>query len=357
MIRMLGGVAEPAPHPGPAAPPPSAFAPPPPAAPLDPAAPPTGGQPYPGAPPFAGDPGQAAPPPPGVYYPPLPVPERWPEPPTPPHDPSAMPAGHAPGSEWPTRPSGPPEEFSPGAVDNDGKSRFMGGVDSAKVKIPKSTYTLQILDTSGPWRDWGPIHASGMNVGRAQNSADFPGLNTMAIKHMRFSYDNGGLVVEDLGSLNGICLKITQPVELIDGMRFRVGNQTIEFHHTDPFEPVPPRTAEDGEEYCSRDLEPLAYLDMIRPNGKPGLRFPITKLDTTVIGREGPNAHIALTSDSSVSASHAQIRREDGKFFLDDLKSRNGTFVHILGSHPVQSGDVILAGRVLFRVVDHAAES
>ena len=39
-------------------------------------------------------------------------------------------------------------------------------------------------------------------------------------------------------------------------------------------------------------------------------------------------------------------------FVLDDMKSRNGTFVHILGSRPLRSGDVILAGRVLFRVVD-----
>lgn len=301
--------------------------------------------------------GPAAPPPPVVYYPPLPVPERWPEPPAPPHGPYAVPVGPAPGSEWPPQPSGSPEECDPGARDNDGKTRLMGGVDNATLKIPKCTYTLQILDTSGQWRDWGPIHASGMTLGHAKISADFPGLSTMAVKHMRFSYDKGGLIVEDLGSLNGIYLKVTQPIELIDGMRFRVGNQTIEFHQTDPFEPVPPQSADDGEEYCSRDLEPLAFVDMIRPNGKPGLHFPITKLDTTVIGREGPNAHIALTGDGSVSASHVQIRREDGKFFLDDLKSRNGTFVHVRGSSPVTSGDVILAGRVLFRVVDHSAGS
>jgi pSer/pThr/pTyr-binding forkhead associated (FHA) protein len=53
-----------------------------------------------------------------------------------------------------------------------------------------------------------------------------------------------------------------------------------------------------------------------------------------------------------VSAPHAQIRIDDGRFILHDMKSRNGTFVHVLGSRPLNPGDVILAGRVLFRVVD-----
>jgi pSer/pThr/pTyr-binding forkhead associated (FHA) protein len=239
--------------------------------------------------------------------------------------------------------------------DEDGATRFLGGVDLGKLRIPRSTFVLQILDIGGQWRDWGPIHASGMNVGRAKNSADFPGLSTMAVKHMKFRYDRTSLVVEDLGSLNGVYLRVTQPVVLSDGMRFRVGNQTIEFHEAEPFDPVPPIVSEDGEEYCSRDLEPLAYLDLIRPNGRPGLRFPITRPDATVIGREGPAAHIALPSDNAVSSKHVQIRREEGKFLLEDLRSRNGTFIHILGTHPVNSGDVILAGRVLFRVIDQSA--
>jgi hypothetical protein len=302
-------------------------------------------------------PNPAAPPQAGVYYPPLPSPGPWPEappqqapyaaPPPPGFAPAAPP--RAPEPARPTLDSG----FYPTAEDDDGKTRFIGGVDIDKLKIPKYTYTLQILDTNGQWRDWGPIHANGLNVGRAKNSADFPGLSSMAVRHMKFSYDRTTLTVEDLGSLNGIYVRVLQPVELIDGMRFRIGGQTLEFHQADPFEALPPTVADDGEEYCSRDLEPLAYIDLIRPNGRPGLRFPITKLDATVLGREGPNAHIALTNDNSVSASHAQIRREDGKFYLEDLKSRNGTFVHVLGSSAVKSGDVILAGRVLFRVVEH----
>jgi pSer/pThr/pTyr-binding forkhead associated (FHA) protein len=247
----------------------------------------------------------------------------------------------------------PPALFE-GDVD-DARTRFLGGVDLGKLKIPKLTFVLQIMDISGQWRDWGPIHAGGINVGRARQSADFPGLSTMAVKHMKLRYDRTGLVVEDMGTLNGVYFRVTQPTALEDGMRFRIGLQTIEFHEAGPFEMAPPLSSDDGEECCSRDLVPLAFLDMIRPDGRPGLRFPITRSDSTLIGREGPSAHIALTGDNAVSGKHAQIRRENGRFLLEDLGSRNGTFVRILGSHALASGDVLLAGRVMFRVVDQSA--
>jgi pSer/pThr/pTyr-binding forkhead associated (FHA) protein len=335
MIRLLGGAPQGPPAPQQAAPPAPNVATPP--------------SPYYAYP-------QPGTPPPAAQGPYPQAPFRWPDQPPaadygPPH--VAGPSGPSPYyAPEPPRPSAPPP-YLPEAGDDDGKTRFIGGVNIDNLKSPKYTYTLQILDNHGQWRDWGPIHASGLNVGRAKNSADFPGLGSMAVRHMKFRYEKAGLVVEDLGSINGVYVRLTRPVELIDGMRFRVGNQTVEFHQPEPFEPVPALVGEDGEEYCSRDVEPLAFLDLIRPNGQPGLRFPITRQDVTVIGREGPNTHIALSHDNSVSGMHARLYREDSRFLLEDLKSRNGTFIHVLGASKIGSGDVILAGLVLFRVVDH----
>jgi len=224
-------------------------------------------------------------------------------------------------------------------------------VDIRQLNLPKSSYTLQILDTSGQWSDLGPIHANGRNVGRSMNTSKVPGLASMAVRHMRFSYDRAKLLVEDLGSLNGVYLRITEPVELEDGMRFRIGGQLIEFHRAEPFDQVPPKTSEEGEELYTRDPEALGYLDLVRPNGLPGLRFPIINLGVTVIGREGPGVNLAMINDQSVSGRHAQIRREDGKFFLEDTKSRNGTYIHLLGPRELKSGDVVQAGLVFFRVV------
>jgi len=227
-------------------------------------------------------------------------------------------------------------------------------VDISKLNIAKSSFSLQILDTSGQWSDLGPIPPNGRNVGRSMNSANVPGLGSMAVRHLKFTYDRAKLLVEDLGSLNGVYLRITEPVELVDGLRFRIGGQLIEFHREDSFDQVPPLTSEGGEEFYGRDVESPAYLDLIRPNGRPGLRFPIVNLGATVIGREGPGVNIALINDPSVSGRHAQIRREEGKFFLEDLRSRNGTYVNLLDPHELKSGDVVQAGLVYFRVVDQS---
>lgn len=227
------------------------------------------------------------------------------------------------------------------------------GINIGQLKIPRQTYMLQIFDSEGRWCDWGPIHGSGLPVGRSKSSANFPGLNTMAVRHMRFSYEGrSGLVVDDLGSLNGVYLRVDTPVELHDGGRFRVGSQLIEFRRVDAFEPAEVAVADDGETFFSRDLEPLAFLDLIRPDNRAGLRFPIVHPELTVIGRERDGVNLVLPGDETVSGQHARLRRRDDQFFLEDMNSRNGTFVHLIGATPVKSGDVLMAGKVLFRVRD-----
>lgn len=211
------------------------------------------------------------------------------------------------------------------------------------LKLPKVRHYLQLLDKSGGWVDLMPIDACGKKVNRGGKTV------------MRISYEDAQLVVEDSGSLNGLYLRNTQPVELHDGMRIRIGNYVIEFRTADPLDPVEPLRSDDGEEFCSRELEALANLDLIRPNGRPGLRFPIT-MPELIIGREKEKseANITLPGDTLVSGRHAKISSRGGKFFLEDLQSTNGTYVQILGTSPVKSGDEILAGHVLFRVVDRA---
>ena len=62
--------------------------------------------------------------------------------------------------------------------------------------------------------------------------------------------------------------------------------------------------------------------------------------DRVVLGRH-PDCDIVLDA-ASVSRQHAQILRDAGQFFLEDLHSRNGTFVNgqlIQGRYALQDGD------------------
>lgn len=274
---------------------------------------------------------------PGRSTAPRPAPRRTPEPqPRPRIDPLLEP---------PSSPDEDDEVESGGTLAN-------FGVNLDRLRIPQHNFVLEILDASGQWCHWGPIPAAGLVLGRAKANADDPILGSLAARHLRLGFDAGQLKVEDLGSLNGVCIKIEreQGVELTDGKRFRIGSQVIEFRHTDAVTMDPPAVGDDGEEFCSRELQPLAYLDLIRPNNLPGVRFPITRRDATVIGRDGPTVSLALPNDPLVSGKHAQVRHQDGRFYLEDLGSRNGTYVQISGRHPVKPGDVLLVGRVPFRI-------
>ena len=233
---------------------------------------------------------------------------------------------------------------------------FYQGVDVGRINVPRVTHYLHILDKSGVWREFAEIPPRGLRVG-ARKSGDFPDMETLAARHLELFFERGLPFVRDLGALNGVFLRVAEPVELTDGARFRVGSHVVAFRQGEPPGSGPALRSDEAEEFFSRDMGALAFLDLIRPDGQPGLRFPITRPDFTIIGRGGAGkggteAHIVLAGDPVVSTQHALIRHDAGRFRLEDLRSSNGTYLRVEEAAPLPPGAVILAGRVLFRVVD-----
>ena len=71
-----------------------------------------------------------------------------------------------------------------------------------------------------------------------------------------------------------------------------------------------------------------------------------------IIGR-GERAHLRPSSDM-VSRMHCAIRLKDGKVEIEDLGSRNGSFVNdqqLSGIHMAQSGDRLRIGQLNFEVI------
>ena len=108
----------------------------------------------------------------------------------------------------------------------------------------------------------------------------------------------------------------------------------------------------------AQDLEPLAFLHFMRPDDRPGVRFPILKPTSTVLGRGGTDqsgaprhVDVPLLNDKLVSGRHAEIRRSNDHFVLEDLKSKNGTFVQMHEKTLVGDGATICLGKVYLRVV------
>ena len=67
------------------------------------------------------------------------------------------------------------------------------------------------------------------------------------------------------------------------------------------------------------------------------------------IGRE--RGDILFSEDGYVSGLHCRIAKgTDGKIYLTDVGSSNGTFIRLRAERVVNRGDILLMGQQLFRV-------
>ncbi len=84
-----------------------------------------------------------------------------------------------------------------------------------------------------------------------------------------------------------------------------------------------------------------------------GLEFELRK-DPVTIGR-GDENDICLPLDITISRSHAQLCREKNDFWLEDLGSRNGTFIgdsKVNGRERLASGSVFKLGSTEIELLD-----
>ena len=106
-------------------------------------------------------------------------------------------------------------------------------------------------------------------------------------------------------------------------------------------------TEGDGEEEFSvpiDELEEGKAIVVVRRGPNAGTKFFLDK-DVVTCG-PNPSSDIFL-DDVTVSRRHAEIRRKDNAFHLEDVGSLNGTFVnrHRVESAPLSSGDEIQIGK------------
>jgi two-component system cell cycle response regulator len=81
-----------------------------------------------------------------------------------------------------------------------------------------------------------------------------------------------------------------------------------------------------------------------------GKKFVLTGDDQFTLGRDDKN-FIVVDLDN-VSRRHACVRCRDGKYFVEDLDSTNGTYLNdeeIRAQQPLRSGDLIKVGGAIFK--------
>jgi pSer/pThr/pTyr-binding forkhead associated (FHA) protein len=150
-------------------------------------------------------------------------------------------------------------------------------------------------------------------------------------------------LVRDLDSLNGVFVKMTQEEELQSGQIIRIGQELLRFELIPAAEP----TADGTELMGSPNPGYWGKLTVIIGRDVTGAAFPLLG-DSVTLGRE--RGEINFPDDGYVSGLHARISLRDGRVFLADLGSSNGTFIKVNSERAVAHDSYVLLGQQLFRL-------
>lgn len=182
-------------------------------------------------------------------------------------------------------------------------------------------------------------------VGRDTGSI-FAGDSYLSPRHASFIRRGGQLSIKDEGSLNGIYVKLkpNEPQLLEFGDVFRIGQEIVRFEELKG----PGRSPDGVERFGSPARGYIGRLALVIGRDTTGNAFPIPERGVHC-GRE--RGDILFSEDGYVSGLHCRIAKgSDGRVYLTDVGSSNGTFVRLRAERTLGPGDILLMGQQLFRV-------
>ncbi len=211
-----------------------------------------------------------------------------------------------------------------------------------------------------------------LDIGRLEGDIVVPEDRYVSPRHARLTLRDGQLRLRDLGSTNGIYLKVPGPkprgtggpgarpsehdeielleVPLEDQDLILLGQQVIRFEVVKGAEEGLGPAVQHGTLLFGTPASPrYARLCQRTVEGVVRDVFYVRKPET-VLGRE--SGDVVFPDDPFLSRRHAVIRTDAAKkaFFLADFGSSNGTFLQIRGEVSLQHGDEFRVGQQLFRV-------
>jgi class 3 adenylate cyclase len=165
----------------------------------------------------------------------------------------------------------------------------------------------------------------------------------------RFWFAAGQPMVEDVGNASRIFIRLVATYTLEDGDVILMGTRLFKFVCKPEVAAAATVVAKTVLNVSDLLQEPAAELCAINPDGSPrSEKYPLRQEEVT-FGRT--NGTYAFDDNRLMSRSHARVYQRGEDFFLEDLNSRNGTFILVRGKAPVPFGAIVLVGSQRFRVV------
>ncbi len=222
----------------------------------------------------------------------------------------------------------------------------MGGAKASMV-IPK--FKLQHIKKDGSQGQEFGLKDGKLTLGRSQGDMQYPTDSTLSALHARFFVDGNQLMVEDLSDGKGVFVRLIATYTLLNGDTVLMGKQLLNFHEKEDAVEAAAATGTTVLDMSNMMKEPVAQFVRVSTEGgaDPHARFPLLE-DEVTWGRT--KATYVFPDDGFMSRTHAKVYQRGDSFFLEDLGSRNGTFVKVRGKAPVPTGAMVMAGGQLMKV-------
>jgi pSer/pThr/pTyr-binding forkhead associated (FHA) protein len=194
-----------------------------------------------------------------------------------------------------------------------------------------------------------PLTTDQTDIGRLEGDVVLSDDPYLSPRHARIARRGSDWILRDLDSVNGVFVRIREPVDIVDGDMLLAGQQVLKFELLPDAElPLGPASISGVLVFGTPEAPRYARLTQYTTEGV-GRDVHYLYRDETVLGRE--NGDIVFTDDPFLSRRHASITvdRAARRYVLRDLGSSNGTSLRFRGERVLGHGDQFRVGRHLFR--------
>jgi pSer/pThr/pTyr-binding forkhead associated (FHA) protein len=191
------------------------------------------------------------------------------------------------------------------------------------------------------------IESDLVEIGRSEGHLRLGEDPYLAPRHARIERRDASFWLKPIDTLNGVFVRLGEPVTLEDGDRFLIGRQLLRFERLLEAEREPQELWEHGVLLLGSPAAPL--WGRLRHLGPTGVARAVHGLWQRVVALGSSDADLRFPDDDQVSPRHALLEENQGSVRLADAGSERGTFLRLHKPRELHAGDWIRLGQQLLR--------
>ena len=212
----------------------------------------------------------------------------------------------------------------------------------------RSRAKLVLINPDGSSGEAVPLRLGENVFGRSFGPELFREDPFLSPRHAVFQLEEGRLEVRDLGSLNGVFYRIAEPTELRHDDLIRIGRQLLKFEFLDQCDSLLEPHGDGTRALGAPRAEAWGRLTRLSAPERSSEAF-VLSMPEEVIGRE--RGTVLVRDDGFVSGRHARLTVSGGRYYIEDLRSSNGTVIRVRSRRRLENGDLLLMGQQPLRAV------